>query len=34
MTKEKIDKEEAVKVRIFAWLMLTGLIMFAFIINL
>ena len=32
MTKEKIDKEEAVKVRIFAWLMLTGLIMFAFII--
>ena len=32
MTKEKIDKEEAAKVRIFAWLMLTGLIMFAFII--
>lgn len=32
MTKEKIDKEEAVKVRIFAWLILTGLIMFAFII--
>ena len=32
MTKEKIDKEEAVKVRIFAWLMLTGFIMFAFII--
>ena len=31
MTKEKI-KEEAAKVRIFAWLMLTGLIMFAFII--
>ena len=32
MTKEKIDREEAAKVRIFAWLMLTGLIMFAFII--
>ena len=32
MTKEKIDKEEAAKVRIFAWLMLTGFIMFAFII--
>ena len=32
MTKEKIDKEEAAKVRIFAWLILTGLIMFAFII--
>ena len=32
MTKEKIDREEAAKVRIFAWLMLTGFIMFAFII--
>jgi len=32
MTKEKIDKEETAKVRIFAWLMLTGFIMFAFII--
>ena len=32
MTKEKIDKEEAAKVRIFAWLILTGFIMFAFII--
>lgn len=32
MTKEKIDKEEAAKVRIFAWLMFTGFIMFAFII--
>ncbi len=32
MTKEKIDREEAAKVRIFAWLILTGFIMFAFII--
>ena len=32
MTKEKIDREEAAKVRIFAWLMLTGFIMFVFII--
>ena len=32
MTKEKTDREEAAKVRIFAWLMLTGFIMFAFII--
>ena len=32
MTKEKTDSEEAAKVRIFIWLMLTGFIMFAFII--
>ena len=32
MTKEKIDREEAAKVKIFAWLILTGFIMFAFII--
>ena len=32
MTKEKIDREEAAKVRIFIWLMLMGVIMFTAVI--
>ena len=32
MTKEKIDREEAAKVRIFIWLMFMGVIMFTAVI--